>query len=105
MNPFSEWEEQVNRVTDCLRQANENATEMRQLLIETQDKIMRTDENREWLERRNRLLGWPPLEDYSPPVHLKDLQGIAPNATGEKSAVDFVRQQRDAWDEDSMAGN
>jgi hypothetical protein len=48
----------INAVLDELEQAQA-------LLIETRDKVMRTEENRDWLERRNRLLGWPEIEDYS----------------------------------------
>lgn len=29
---------------------------------------------------------------------LRDLQGIAPNLTGELSSEEFVRRQRDEWD-------
>lgn len=32
------------------------------------------------------------------PVHLKELRGIAPDATGQLSSVEFVRAIRDEWD-------
>lgn len=31
-------------------------------------------------------------------VSLETLKGIAPDATGNQSAVDFVRKQRDEWE-------
>jgi len=38
--------------------------EAKELLRDTKSMVMRIDDNREWLERRNRLLGWPPLQKY-----------------------------------------
>jgi hypothetical protein len=38
----------------------------------------------------------PILEDHEP-IFIKDLYGIAPNATSEMSSVDFIRYLRDEW--------
>lgn len=43
-------------------------------------------------------LGDGPPPEYEEPVHLKDLGGIAPGATGDQSSVDFVREIREEWE-------